>query len=96
MTTVFVYANHLSLQEFKDPLEGILEEFASTALPHIAEHIVIFPVESKDEDLTEFHQQVAEHASEHGEANVFFHMVDAAQLRIVQELLALSSEIVFH
>lgn len=96
MKTVFVYANKMALSDFNDPQEEILKAFEGTALPAIAEHVVIFPVESKDEDLTEFHEQVVEHATEHGEANVFFHIVDASQLRIVLELSALSSEVVFH
>ena len=96
MKTVFVYANKMALSEFRDPQEELLKAFEGTALPLIAEHVVIFPLESKDEDLTEFHEQVVEHAAEYGEANVFFYTVDASQLRIVSELLLLSSEIIFH
>jgi hypothetical protein len=96
MKTVFVYANKLALAAFNDPQEELLKAFEGTALPHIAEHVVIFPLESKDEDLAEFHQQVADYAKEHGEADVFFYIVDGAELRIVQELLTLSSEIIFH
>lgn len=96
MKTVFVYANKMAISDFTDPQEEILNAFENTALPVIAEHVVIFPVESKDEDLTEFHEQVVAHAAEHGDANVFFYIVDAAQLRIVLELSELSSEIIFH
>lgn len=96
MKTVFVYANKLAIADFTDPQEEILAAFENSALPTIAEHVVIFPVEDKDEDLTEFHEQVVAHAAEHGDANVFFYIVDAAQLRIVLELSGLSSEIIFH
>lgn len=96
MKTVFVYANKMAISDFNDPQEEILKAFEDTALPVIAEHVVIFPVENKDEDLTEFHEQVVAHAAEHGDANVFFYIVDAAQLRIVLELSELSSEIIFH
>lgn len=95
MKTVFVYANSLGLSALRSHAD-ILNLFENTALPAIAEHVVVFPVEFDDLDLSEYHAQVAAHAIEFGEADVFFYAVDASQLRIVLELTELSSEIIFH